>query len=1544
MTLNFRLLGTEVAAMMVSYLMLSLPMAGATQINIIYGSTTRTVQFDQDDYIYRQVNIVRDPSDVAWSDVKVLFDISSANLAYTIKKIYLFKCKNLNAADCARTDPQVFDSWIDTEIAWNDIASQTGSSTYPQVANVFLLVKLEDVKSRVSWLGFWVRTTRTSYNTFNTLADDIQTVDAYANSADLVNPAAVFIENRLMIPYSWMSRVQFEDPETIGTLYALGASESEIEGPDFTASTLHTDKIEGPVSKFYYFVVPESGSKRFHPLLLNLNPSFDCGNGVCESDLGEDKTTCCYDCACGAGEYCSSTADSPESGVCASRGNISLSSVSASAPSLSGCSASFQANFTVSVQNPPKGMHATAQAILHLGGKDYSVTCARDGSSYVCPAVIDPPVRCGKDRFSISGNSINLTITYPSGGAQESMTLSGMLHELQVAYACGCGAGEYCDIGTHTCESEAAITLGIPEFDSYLSLYRPGDPIHLKARVFNPPTGLTLTGKTVNMTIRPGSMTIGNVECTGPDAAFEWDCLVNFQINGYSDANSYTLSPNVLYFSVTYRDADKAKTTTISSAFGPIGIPARSCGDGQCVMGETSANCCLDCPCEDPAQYCDRVQQCRNRDDIGLSLSNPSPSAFQDCREPHEVAIVATVNNAPTGFQLEYSNYLLNMEQPGWNLDCQDKVTPTTFRCKLAVPVLEEEDFCASPDPHQIGPNSLALGISYPNGLTEIDDKELTAGFAPLTLKPVFHCGDGECESSLGENQSSCCYDCGCGTDASGPGGESASFCNYDPRTFEGECMARSNITLHLDSVGPLSFDSCEITNELNINARIINQPKTANINYYFATINGTDTKDMTCDTTQAAEGEPFFLNCSIGIPPVSACTLGGAYAYDRNSVSLNIEYTGSPAISQTITANFSPILVSQKVTTLFDINSWFVREMRGRADQSMNIARQLLSSYEQCLDTAQTLMTMMFVLTIAATIGGLAFWGGSKMGWFGNGNAAPSNTPKDISSSSVVKSGGWQTAADPYLKAEGAEPYAKPSSTLSFAGTTDYTVGSQQNTVQRNPKDTGFTGSDFGSLINAVSTTAGKALDTYIKMCELVAKKYELALKVQQMEMEFLKMNYCIAVVQHSMDIGKCSGESATSCFSQTVNCVDFGQIDSSIDKVGNVISDASKISQDIGDNFQAIGSVWEKAKIDWPWSDPTGNVNIKCGTSMDAYCCNYEPRSYGYQPATLRVTIRDASCSNPTLSLYGVAASSDVAAQPTELLVKQGIQNGWSGTPEAFFGEQASGTYRIYLTCDGKRTTNYLEMMYCKGTPQAGCGPGAASCPAEFWSATSSLPYADITAPSNLVNSDGSTRAYAGVQYTFEATTPAGYTGSIQSYSWTTSCQTEDYNGQDRPTYQVTFKHPGASQKQCSVALTLTDANGKRWKSQEYTFNLYNRNPECYEQGLEVESMQDAISVKGTVSDDDKLDLQSGDTMTAAVQVKVPGKTTFTRSVPINANTGEWSNAVVIPDNKMNDQGQFTITVTDKSSKKTGGKSITYNVVYPAPPENTTPEISCS
>ena len=971
--MNFKIVAAEIFVILVAGLMLNIPLVVAVDVDIYFGGNKRaTATFERDDFVNNKLDFIHEARDILWRDVKVAVRLNSASLAKEIKKIYLYKCKKLSPVNCVQSEPQVFENFVDTELLWSDISEREGSGPYPQIGNLMIILKLEDLDGREGWIGFWKSMRRTAYNTFTEYDHEIVEIEVHATSSDMVDPIKAYMENFGMVPFEWLIKAKFT---SASSLHALGADSADIgsSSPNFLTASPGTNEITS-INKDFYFIFPETGSGTANSITLNKNPTFTCGDGACESELGETPSSCCVDCPCPSSQYCDIDPADPTSGECKSESQISLQVVSTSQPQITDCSGAFDVNISLKINNPPSTLLSEINSVFSLGEETYSTTCYGGPPSYSCLLTISSEKECGQGTYKIEPNEVSSTITYTDGSSDVTTTLTATFSAISVSYDCSCDSGFYCDSGEEVCKSEDAITLAVTELNSYLENYNEGDPMELTAKIFNPPTGYTVTQTYANLTLTGGSVSPGSPTCTGPTGDHEYECSIPFQISGYSKSKAYTFDPNTLVFTITFKDGSVDKVRDLSANFGPVSIPSQDCGDGVCNMGEDSSSCCIDCGCPGGDDYCDPVRGCEPKAGVTVSVDAVNPTEFKDCDVAHLANVTLKVNNPPSTLMLDHFYHVRKSVPTGWAIQCDDSVYGGIYYCHLSIPALEG---CTLPH-YLISNNEISTSISFDDGAAKSPfysriTKETNSPFSDLKVIPIYHCGDGVCESDLKESASNCCIDCACSSDK---------FCDVTESNENGVCISKSSIKLTVDSpTKPVKFSTCEIDNHMIINAHIKNQPSDSRVEQIYGTLDG-KTANMRCDTTSRYGAANYSFNCTMTIPSVYECQKGNTYNYDDNTFSVLLSYdNGGTTESITLTDDLPKVTLTQTIKSMYEIMEESRAKMEELVEKSKKDAEDMMDKYKGCMETLTKVMKWIIPITI---LGSKVFCGGRMAGAFG--------------------------------------------------------------------------------------------------------------------------------------------------------------------------------------------------------------------------------------------------------------------------------------------------------------------------------------------------------------------------------------------------------------------------------------------------------------------------------------------------------------------------------------------------------------------------------
>ncbi len=1347
-------LNLTLISVFLSFLMLTLPVASASSVHIFVNGQEqgRPVQVSPQNPVSRTITISHDPADITWSRVRVKIDVVSGDPGATPTRILLFKCHKDGPAECVRTTPLSFDRYIDGDLAWSDVSEREGASQYPQTANFLTLVRLEDGRN-VRWLGLWDTVTRTSYNTFNTFNTEVADVDLEAKSLDLVAPIRSYLQSRQQIPLNWVMKATFRDTTQLVTLAGdaadFGSGRAGIQAARLTTNTVSSS------SKDYLLTLGQTSSGIANPLTLHRNPSFTTGDSICDSELGESQATSCSDCGCPATTYCdvaNAPAGAPapagaSAGTCRPTTDISLSTGEKRTLALVDCTQPFRLNVTATVNNAPASLPLTTNGIVTIAGTQYPSACVLTGSTYTCPVSLRPPAACGQATSTLSNNSIALTLSYNDGRQRVFRSLSALVPDVDVQYACACTQGNYCDVSRKACSLESSISLSVLSVTSYLSNFRSGDPVTIVARVNNPPSDLNVEKVTTtfgNITITGGSSSAGyssTATCVADtqDRA-RFSCSFPLTIADYDHAKQYVVRANSIAFSVRYSDSTRAVTRDLTSAFSDITIPSYRCGDGIANPEETEATCCSDVACMTAGMYCDAVRACQFVGSVRLSVESVTPTNLTDCTVEHPVDIAVQVANAPTGLSLSRATLTSAGELKAWPLACSNTSAFGLFNCVLRVPPQTCQPINVSPFT-RIGPNQLSFALTWPNGNKAPITSTLTDAMPDLTLTPAYHPGDGVCETAAGESAANSCVDCPCKDD---PAFGADAFCNYDPAvSLAGSCQSKSAMKLKLlKPTNPVRLTTCEQDNDVNIQVEVENAPARLQLTGQQAVLKN-EASDLFFCEPQEYPGKPIgsFYNCTLTIPAVYTCEQGKTIKYpaDGNSIALTFQFPNGPKRFETTTLNSSlpEITITQKFRSLYDITQDGMKQIKAKLRETMKLGRDLLKWQKTCLDMALVIFAVSAVAMItvpiaASSSGGSA--GGAAAGTAGGalvGGALGGPVGAVIlggfgglAFGNVLDGGGqkWQ----PYktetptedLKNYNPVKDQKTGETLWYPKNIDQVEGNAafkqlpDGSLQKAQASTAST-TNWAQAAQATAQIAGAVMQMWQAFCQMISNQYQANIQVQQMEVQFVQMEMCMDIAQHQMDVGNCNRPGqAQGCFNTMVSCIDFGKIQNNLNQLNQYQQQNANLIGQAANSLTAIG---DALQVFAPPEGGDTSLTVYCGGSAKDGCCGYTRQTAGTTVTTNQGTYSNLqSVTLPTkISVQALDPTGSCRGQGKQVWYSlngapqvRGIQNQDATTVFSSTGDQV---FAIYCGEPGiiskSRQIGTYTFHYCQGNPDQGC-----------------------------------------------------------------------------------------------------------------------------------------------------------------------------------------------------------------------------------------------
>ena len=935
--MNWKAVSVEVFAAVASYLILMMTPAAAANIRILYGGSSTSVTYNPEILVSRVI----EPRNGAGS--KIFINISSSG-PNAIETVYVYRCRGYDPADCARY--ALYESQgggFSREYAWSEIANQT--SSFPQKANIMTLVKFIDpLGSR--WAGYWDTVTKQCSGCgLVASSQPLGDMDIYAiyGKQDLVKS---FIENRKMIPFnpSWVERLVFAGKSL---LYELNMNSL----PDVTPQIRYGSEMTG-INKTFSFVFPK-GDDTASAAVLNLNPNYTCGDNICNNgvsapDLGETPGGCCYDCGCYGAYYCDSSFG------CRAESQITLSVSGTPDTRVSNCNVHNYISIGVRINNPPTGLSITGMSYMLNGTGPYPVACTGGvgtGHIYTCNITVPPADPCSAGDFLLSNNNITFDISYPDGPSTSTKHITAPFPDITIGswvcgqfgcesglgenqntccYDCGCPSGKYCDFetgrpNTSACRIEPGnANLVISNVNpSHFSSSDGSETVSMAAQITNRPHGMSTPSADCRIDCTPSCTASCSVSCSGSASSdpgiYNSTCGLSFVINSYSALRDYTLYP-VINNTITFNTGAvngtvTTATKTLSAGAGGVTVGIHYCGDGNCTADENQSICCYDCGCAS-GQYCDTLGTTDHRQDscmpllpINLTKVDAGPTAFIDSFVEHYVNVTLRADHRPSGAALSAAcGFNNSASDVACSAQCGAINESDYAVCRVIVPPINQSAtgfYNPATKKITLPQNVLDAVLSFNNG-HGIAGKNFSFSLPTITIDVVPHCGDGICESDLGESASSCCADCPCQDSAAfGPG-----YWCYTGRNLNGECIRKSDVLLDITGFDPSPLGctifqlkgKCMFVEALDISAHIVNAAPDLGVVSSFITYEGKD-YSVSCFATPAGQTENY--TCSFAVPELDDSSAG---AVNKNiRLALTVRYnTGSQMTTQNISASSS--------------------------------------------------------------------------------------------------------------------------------------------------------------------------------------------------------------------------------------------------------------------------------------------------------------------------------------------------------------------------------------------------------------------------------------------------------------------------------------------------------------------------------------------------------------------------------------------------------------------------------------------------------------
>ncbi len=1044
--MKWGILGIEVFAIVASYLILTLPAASATTVEIYSGLSSLSATYNPW-YMLKKEVVINPP----WDSPTVSIGISNSTSGAVVESVLLYKCRGMSPSDCvSAVQAESSQGDLLSEFAWTSLADQTAS--YPQQANILVMVRVNSA-GKPFWAGFWIEIERGSQQDFEISEDDLNSLSIYVDDIGYINTVKEFITGNHMIPVNplWVTKIVLE---SANSMYVL-----EFDQPGYIEGQHLSGNEVTSVSKNYTLMLPEvSGIKS--PVVLYKSPSYICGDSRCEDgsggteDRGESSSNCCLDCPCSPGWYCdSSWGCRPESG-------IGLSLYGSVPSGVSNCYESHDLNIPVEVQNAPSGM-SLVSAWYRLRNDQHETSCIRlSGSIYSCPVTVPAMDDCTEGVFTLGPNRIGVQISFMDGAETRTMDLETGLPDITIgSFKCGQGG---CEAGLgedwENCCYDCPCPVGYCDYEtggSKIDAYCRQNPrgSDIRAASIEPDhfSVFSESGKTVDMNIvisnAPRSLGVAVTSCStgclkgeseesctatcslrgcselvsSDPEEYNVSCTLFLDIDNYDTESDYTLSPN-LSFSLSYNNGPVMVTRGIIQNFRDISVGAQQCGDSVCTGNENSENCCYDCPCPE-GYYCDTrnidgptrgVDSCKPLSGTELIIDEIGELYLEDSTQPQTITIKGHIPDPASGFAISGTCNLANdpnidcvmycrgtgVIDAGYGIECELHIPPIGYTT-TGLPYYDDSD----PNNRvlRLQPNSYNIAVSYNDGPDKREDfYEPPLGTVEITV--TSHCGNEDCEEDLGEDQASCCLDCGCSDPPYGEG----YFCYLGANPSTGNCVKNDTILLEIVEFDPYPL-KCTIGyiggpcrfSQIESYVRVINAPPDIEVIDAFYILKGQDGKKTTCVSGE----EHGNFTC-----PLLLNDLGGTVGTETRTldISLYIRYhIGDVEVLQNVNASTEEEITRKKSEALINCEDEIAR-LRGMINNLDSNADEY-DSYSKLFMVMGFMFMVAFVYCIYSCYGGGA---GPLKG------SIPTNLPPGM------------------LGASGLEPSQSPDgSSLSLAG-----------------------------------------------------------------------------------------------------------------------------------------------------------------------------------------------------------------------------------------------------------------------------------------------------------------------------------------------------------------------------------------------------------------------------------------------------------------------------------------------------------------------------
>ncbi len=179
---------------------------------------------------------------------------------------------------------------------------------------------------------------------------------------------------------------------------------------------------------------------------IHITPTYHCGDGVAETNLGESSSNCCIDIPCDEGFYCDYDKDEKPNGECIAIDNITLMIDEPEGQvTFESCEVTHKLNVKARILNKPSQMRVE-QVYGQINGSQATIRCSLedDKETYNCTMRVPKVPKCsvsgspyfyGNDPYTEKDdNSVTFVISYKSGKSNKLFTrkMTAVLPPIQI--------------------------------------------------------------------------------------------------------------------------------------------------------------------------------------------------------------------------------------------------------------------------------------------------------------------------------------------------------------------------------------------------------------------------------------------------------------------------------------------------------------------------------------------------------------------------------------------------------------------------------------------------------------------------------------------------------------------------------------------------------------------------------------------------------------------------------------------------------------------------------------------------------------------------------------------------------------------------------------------------------------------------------------------------------------------------------------------------------------------------------------------------------